>query len=203
MMMPDFRLYVLVRRLQGYIWIAFALFIVGSVTGDLFASSLQHMIAPMYTQLRQEALTLHQDTPWELFWSLFSNNLRVSLIMIIGGIAVAIVPVAGVFGNGLLVGYVLRMTTIKLHASTSMVFVAGILPHGIFEIPAYLLASALGIQIGWKMLASAAGRNLRDVWGGVFHDIIPVIFWVAAFLFVAAFIETNITPALLHAAVGK
>jgi stage II sporulation protein M len=77
-------------------------------------------------------------------------------------------------------------------------FLAGLLPHGMFEIPALMLGGAAVLRIGAVLVSPQAGRSMGEVmidlladWAKVFCGIIIPL------LAIAAVVETYITPRLL------
>ena len=194
-------LYALAARMKWYIGIAFALFLSGVLAGALEGVRVHALIAPLVGQLRHEALLLRHAPIWRVALDLFVNNVKVSLLMIFGGLLFGVAPVLVVIGNGVLVGYVIDLATSRTHLSPLVVTVFGILPHGLFEIPAYLLATAFGMRLGVLVMRSLAGRGNSAAWRSAGRDIAPTVAWVVGLLFVAAWIESGVTPAVLHAAV--
>lgn len=176
--------------------------------------------------LKKEAVTLRHESVLATALALFYNNIRVSLVMMVGGLIFGIIPFLVVIANGALVGYVLATLTAKIHINLGLAILAGILPHGIFEIPAYLLASAYGLRIGateFQTIARAGKPSLTHkfagyrgaaesgdfaragqpgMWAYLRKDVWMVLLIVAVLLLVAAFIEAGVTPILLRMAIG-
>jgi stage II sporulation protein M len=79
--------------------------------------------------------------------------------------------------------------------------VYGILPHGIFEIPALILASAAILYIGVMLVTPRSQRTLGEVLIEAIADWTKVgIGLVLPLLTIAAIIETWVTPVLLSSA---
>ena len=73
---------------------------------------------------------------------------------------------------------------------------AAILPHGIFEIPAFIIAGALGILLA---------QSLNEEWYGSGDAAVDARRYVRIFLLyvlplvaVAAYVEAFITPVVIH-----
>ncbi|HSB01415.1 MAG TPA: stage II sporulation protein M [Anaerolineales bacterium] len=105
------------------------------------------------------------------------------LTLFIGNIAL----VGGVVGAAQLVGY-----------SPWLVFVAGILPHGIFELPAIFLATAAMLKVGAQLVTPQPDKSLGEIlllsladWLRIFVGI------VVPLLAVAALVEIYVTPQLI------
>jgi uncharacterized membrane protein SpoIIM required for sporulation len=77
-------------------------------------------------------------------------------------------------------------------------FLAGLLPHGMFEVPALMLGGAAVLRIGVVLVSPQTGRSMGEVlidlladWAKVFLGLIVPL------LAVAAVVETYVTPRLL------
>ena len=108
------------------------------------------------------------------------------LTLFIGNIAL----VGGVMGAAQLVGY-----------SPLLAFVAGILPHGIFELSAIVLATAAMLKVGAQLVTPQPDKGLGEVllialadWFRVFVGI------VLPFLAIAALIEIYVTTEFIKLA---
>lgn len=196
-------LFGIASRLRKPLLMAACLFAIGVLMGGVFSGTLTNLLTPMAKGLRQEAAQLVQDHSLvKVAFSIFSNNLRVSLFMMVGGVVFGVLPALGAFANGALIGYVLYALVVRTHANLFLVVLAGILPHGIFEIPAYLLASAVGMRYGALVWRGMLGRTLPGSWQRTGKDTAPAILWVMGLLVVAAAVETFVTPVLIGSVVG-
>jgi len=78
-----------------------------------------------------------------------------------------------------------------------------ILPHGLFEIPAAIIATAFALRIGASITASREGLTVGEgVIAAVAEFVKVFVFVVVPLLLVAAFVEANITPQLVIWAYG-
>jgi len=185
-------------RIDVYMQVAAGLFLVGGFVGALWAQDVGHLLAPLLQSVHQQALALRQQSAWAVGWELFANNFKVSLYMMVGGVVFGLIPIVGVFANGALVGFVVHSLAQSLHGNPLLVIAAGILPHGVFEIPAYCMASGWGLRLGFQVLRSIAGLSSKAQWHALLAKAPATVVWVAALLLVAAFVESHITPSLIH-----
>lgn len=130
-------------------------------------------------------------------FSLFFNNLRASFIMmVIGWIPLLFLPLLTLGINGLIIGIALKMTSLTGINPLKML-VLGIVPHGIFEIPALLISFLLGVFI-CKNISKRIFRGdtfyLRDVF---LFTIKEFVIKVIPLLIIAAIIESYITPLIM------
>jgi stage II sporulation protein M len=84
-----------------------------------------------------------------------------------------------------------------VHKDHSVAFVAAaILPHGVFEIPAFIISGAMGIVLAQSLISewyngSNAEEDGRKCGRLFIRYVIPLIA-------IAAFIEAFITPVIIH-----
>jgi stage II sporulation protein M len=78
------------------------------------------------------------------------------------------------------------------------IFVAGVVPHGIFEIPALMIGSAVALYMGAAIVTPQTGKSMGEVLIELFADWVKIFIGVVVpLLAVAAVIEAYITPGLL------
>jgi stage II sporulation protein M len=128
---------------------------------------------------------------------IFFNNATASVLAMISGLAAGLVPLVFVISNGMIIGIILEMIITKAGVAEGItLFLVGILPHGIFELPAVLISTAIGIKMGYKVIMSLLSRKdlfTEDLKNGM----LIFIFWILPILLIAAVIETYVTGALL------
>jgi stage II sporulation protein M len=139
---------------------------------------------------------------FDLAIQIFLNNLQVSALALFGGLLLGFGPFLVVVSNGFILGYII--TAIVLFSNESLTssvgaVLVGIVPHGILEIPAFLLAAAFGLKLGIDWLRKdAAGKR-----GAVFiHSLKQVCYAIPAIvviLFAAAMVEVYVSGFLLNA----
>ena len=115
----------------NYIYIVISLFVVSAAFGFIFADELSFLDQTLREIISQ---TLYLNS-YELTAFILMNNAVASLISIIGGIIVGIMPILSSVGNGAIIGYVLERVGV-VHAWR-------LLPHGIFELPAIFISFGL------------------------------------------------------------
>jgi len=131
---------------------------------------------------------------------IFSNNLRVLILAALasvfsfGALALILVLI-----NGALVSYLISQ--IVMLGFNPWVFVATfILPHGILEIPAIIIGFTFALQIGAGFISPPKGLDVGQGLLLTLANFVKVlIFLVIPVLFVAAYIEANITPQIVLA----
>lgn len=127
------------------------------------------------------------------FLFIFMKNLLAIIIMWLSGFILAIPTILSLWLNGCLIGMVINISGNPILVAIS------IIPHGIIELPAVMIAGGCGIKIGIEVLrkiTSIITRSKTSVFNTLIETIRPVAF-SAILLLIAAFIETYITPLLI------
>ena len=117
-------------------------------------------------------------------------------MMLLGGL-ILILPFLGLVVNGGLVGIVSALVSIEGSMSLFGFYVVGILPHGLFEIPAIILSAAIGLKVSKEILSppnnESRGHRLKKNYMAALQSL-PVIVILLA---IAAFLEVFLTPVLM------
>ncbi len=117
------------------------LFILGLILGILYHYMLPQEIMEY---LKEIVLNLETSSAIEISIFIMLNNIKVALYSMILGIFLGIVPMLGALTNGFVIGSIIRKTV----QQTSMLTLWRLFPHGIFEIPAILIAFSFGLRLG-------------------------------------------------------
>ncbi len=132
------------------------------------------------------------------FGFVFSHNIQAVLIMLLLGlISFGILGgLAYIVNIGVLGGLMAALQAYGLPAG--MMFLTGILPHGIFEIPALMLAGTGVLYFGAVMVTPNPTKTVGEIFIYALADWFKIgIGIILPFLFIAALIEVYITPILL------
>lgn len=129
--------------------------------------------------------------------AIFVHNARTLIVStLLGLVSFGAAPVMLLMAPVGIVGF---LTAELAHTGTNpfLFLLAFILPHGIFELPAAVLATAFGLRAGASIISGAR----RGGSGGFLHALAD---WVKVFvvlvlplLLVGAFVEANITPQIV------
>ncbi len=131
---------------------------------------------------------------------IFANNLRATfLVFLSGAVSFSVLGVMVYLLNVGLIGGVLGIFKLIGYSPLGL-FAAGLLPHGIFEIPALMLASAVVLRMGAVLVTPQMGKSMGQIileqlanWLKIFLGL------VVPLLAVAAIVEAYITPSILAA----
>jgi uncharacterized membrane protein SpoIIM required for sporulation/ABC-type transport system involved in multi-copper enzyme maturation permease subunit len=138
------------------------------------------------------------------YWPLFSfapaaaiwwQNVRALLLgLVLGVFSFGILGMLPLFITMIVVGYLFQiLATNGLPAATYMTGL--ILPHGIFEIPAAILATAAVVQAGARLATPTSAETIGEAWIRSLADWAKIMLaLVIPLLAVASLVETWITP---------
>jgi len=122
--------------------------------------------------------------------SVFSNNFRASLLLIIGGlISFGVITITYLILNGITIGNVIYIDS--AHNGLLHTFFL-IVPHGIFEIPAIIISSLVGVQVA-IIVIDALRKETKS--SKVYIRRIIMLFIISTMLlFIGSIVESYITP---------
>jgi uncharacterized membrane protein SpoIIM required for sporulation len=131
---------------------------------------------------------------------IFLNNLRATfLVFLAGAFSFSVLGVLVYLLNVSLIGGVLGVFKLVGYSPLTL-FAAGLLPHGMFEIPALMLASAVVLRMGAVLVTPQIGKSMGQIvleqladWAKIFLGL------VVPLLALAAIIEAYVTPSILTA----
>ncbi len=177
--------------LKRWLLIATALFAGGLLLGLLLPESAADEVVNAFANIADEASGL---SGVGLFVFLLLNNaLAVSLSFIFSPLFL-ILPVLSLIMNGAVISLVSRAV---LEQSSAAFLAAGILPHGIIEIPAYLLAHAAALSFGFILLRALFRSDKRATIGPDLKSSVRWLGLAILLLIPAALIESFITPVFI------
>lgn len=137
-------------------------------------------------------------SPSDIMLLIFFNNAVKSLVILMLGIGFGVMPLVFVAYNGYILGVIMHVVAYERGFTF---FMSAIIPHGIIELPMIFISAAIGLKIGTEMLRSITGHtaNINTEFSrGVkfyFYRVMPL-------LFVAAVIETFVTPFVIFTFTG-
>lgn len=124
------------------------------------------------------------------FWLILLNNWRVALMGFGAGVIAMVPSLYVLFVNGKLVGGVIAVS----HQFGTMGELLGfVLPHGVIELPAFCIAAAAGLAMGYRWLCPGdLTRWAAMVEAG--RKSVPLLLGALLMLLYAAFIEAFFSP---------
>lgn len=133
-----------------------------------------------------------------LMTSLIINNITASMISIITGVVPFLfVPVFSLVVNSIMIGATLGFTTIASSTPVFKILLLGIMPHGIFELPALFISMSMGIYLCNKITRKILRKEKESLIDVIKNIVKTFIFIVIPLLIVAGIVEAYITPILI------
>lgn len=183
--------------------LALILFVAGGVIGWIGTGSVQKLLSGQLEGLSKISGSLKESAhpQWSFFQFIFLNNSIKGVLIIFLGALFGVLPALFLLINGAVIGYLIHASALQGLDLFDLI-VKGLLPHGIIEIPAIIIACAFGLQFGMKVLkdlfSSAAKREQRTgEWPAFMRQTLRASIWTVILLLIAAVIESTITFSLL------
>jgi uncharacterized membrane protein SpoIIM required for sporulation/ABC-type transport system involved in multi-copper enzyme maturation permease subunit len=187
-------------------WMAHVLVLVGLLSSVYvgYAFAVRYQLPPGVLQLEQISAETFAELPtmdWLptfTIWGVLSNNVRALLlagllaVFSFGTLAVALLmaPLTIVFF------FVAQVACMGY--SPVLFFAAFVLPHGLLELPAATIATALAVRLGATFMSPSRGMTVGEGWLWALADFIKVfVALVLPLLALAAAVEVYVTPAIV------
>ncbi len=175
-----------------YLAIASLLFLVGMLLGVIAgfsggangSNSIIEELEPLFQFYKPYQ-------PFTVVFLFFKNLLTAGMAFILSPLIV--VPAAILLINGYLLGMVGTIVTNEVSLWAAL---AALLPHGIFEMPALVIAAAAGFRFGIAVLKKIKSKIRRNEFSvsNDFEKSLRLFVLSAILLFAAAIMETYVTP---------
>jgi len=131
--------------------------------------------------------------PADMCAKLLANNLEACIMLFLGGASFGLITLFILGVNGIVIGSV---TEIVSQGHSAAFIAAALLPHGIFEIPAFIIAGALGFCMAQSLIAECYGAG--DTGEEAKRYARLFLLYVLPLICVAAIVEAFITPAVIQ-----
>ncbi len=177
-------------------WICIAVFLfgIGLAFGLTAPPGIPGIIAEDITTL-EELVGLLASLPLPLVAVLlFIKNVSAMVISFALSPILCLAPALALFANGWLLGLI----SVIVSQEKSLGYVlAGLLPHGIFELPALILAQAAALSFGTMAILALLKRERRNLLLPNLKQNLRYLVVALVLLVPAAIIETYVTPLFL------
>ncbi|HIH73460.1 MAG TPA: stage II sporulation protein M [Thermococcaceae archaeon] len=161
--------------------ISLFLFLLGLGSG--FSSALSHDYSAYFG-----FDPFDNSNPGVLFF--FKHNLKVAFLLWTGAITLGTTTLVNLFSNGFILGSAVKTVANQLKLTETLSL---ILPHGIFEIPALIIAGAAGFKIPYELLRFVLGKKDEIITEEDAKEFFKLVGVSIALIFIAAVIEAEIT----------
>ena len=180
-------------KIRYYALFCLIFFLLSIYEGYFIAQNYPGEIQDLLKNIESFFEPARQLSSYELFLFIFENNAVKLFTVLLFSIFAGLSSLFAIFSNGFILGVVSKFIIEKMSLAYLL---AGILPHGIFELTAFLLSAASGLRIGTTVLLRVFGRKVsvtREFSDGPKFYILVLV----PLLLGAAFIEAYITPIVL------
>jgi stage II sporulation protein M len=180
-------------KYRWWIVIAVALFGVGIAFGLADPLNIASLLSDELISLGELGGILSPFT-FTMFIFIFLKNVVTLLFSFIFSPILAIIPILTLLLNGWILGLVSAMVT----EQQSLSFVlAGILPHGIIELPALFIGEAAALSFGIMAVIALFKKGKRGLFLPSLRQNLRYLILAVILMLPAAAIETYLTPLLL------
>ena len=178
-------------KYKWWLLIAAFLFVFGFVLGLVTPSGpTSEDIAAL-----EELAEFLQPLPQPLvFLFILVKNISAILISVAFSPILCLMPVIALAVNGWILGWV---STAVLQQKSLGYLLAGLLPHGVFEIPALIMGEAVALSLGTAVILALFRKEKKELLLPNLRQNLRYLIVALALLLPAAIIETYITPLLL------
>jgi stage II sporulation protein M len=171
-----------IKESKNYIFLILFIFLFSAAIGVYYQPP---EISEMIREILQELIEQTQGlNTWQLIIFILDNNLQTSFFAMIFGIALGIIPILITFSNGYILGFVMEKAITAQGTSTLL----QLLPHGIFELPAVIIALAIGTRFG-LFFKAGKGKIKKEFVYRLEQSLRTFLFVILPLLIIAAIIE--------------
>lgn len=171
-----------------------AAIVLGALAGLAFPDLVIQAMQAFLNQI-QDAGVMDELGNLSVFALLMNNWQAMLVAAACGFIPFLFLPVVSLLINGVLLGL---MAALYLAGGALPAYLAGILPHGIFELPALILSVSCGICLCRNMCRLAVNSPRKTPLVELLGDLLRVLLLVVMPLTVAAaFVECYVTPLVM------
>ncbi|MDD2913093.1 MAG: stage II sporulation protein M [Candidatus Pacebacteria bacterium] len=179
--------------LKPFLGFSFLIFFFSFINGYFLGEKVFDKDGMFLEELRKIASSLVNMGNIELFFFIFINNTVSLFLTVFLGMLFSIFPFFVLLVNGGILGILFFFF---LQNSNLSLFLLGILPHGIIEIPILIIGGAMGFKMGKTMISVLFKKK-----GDLREEISLSFVFFARFLFpliaIAALVEVFITGSIL------
>jgi len=179
---------------KRWIFIAISIFGIGLVLGLVTPSGIDSLISEEIAALEELGASLVPFSVLTLVF-IFVKNVVALLVSFVLSPILCLVPILALTANGWLISFV--SASVAQEKSLGYVL-AGLLPHGVLELPALIMAQAAALSFGTMAMLALIKKERRSLLLPNLKQNLKYLLIALALLLPAAIIETYVTPLLLQ-----
>ena len=185
--------YPYLRRLRVYFLASVVLLGIGIVLGIVAIAYYPGLAQKLENELTGFVKLFRGLPKLHLVGAIFLNNALKSLIVILLGAFFGLLPIVFLVVNGAAIGIAVIVSS---HVRGVWQSILVLLPHGLLELPAVLLATSIGLMLGGHLVQRIFGRTATTLGHELGHALMFFLTVIVPILIVAAVVEVFITPVL-------
>jgi len=179
---------------KRWLFLAIFLFGIGLIWGLATPIDIPGLLSEDVSALEELADFLSPLPQASVFVFIFIKNVSAVLISLVLSPVFCLVPVLALIINGGVIGLV---SASVIQEKSLGYLLAGLLPHGIFELPAFIIGEAVALSFGAAVTLSLFKKERRKLVLPNVRQNLRYLVVALALLLPAAIIETYVTPLLL------
>jgi stage II sporulation protein M len=184
-------------RFRFWIFITIGIFIIGIAAGIMVSIAMPAGIIDIFSEQLQAFDELGSSLgPFQistLIFIFFKNALALLLSFAFSPL-LCLLPLLAILLNSALISFI---SVLVVEEESLAYLLAGLLPHGIFEIPAFVIGEAAALSFGVATILALFSRNSGMSLQNVFKRNLKYLLLAMVLLVPAAIMETYVTPLLL------
>ena len=179
---------------KRWIFIAIFLFGIGLALGFALPTGTARLFSQDIVALKEFSGILASLPLPLVAMFIFLKNASAMVISFVFSPILCLMPVLALTINGWLIAFV---STAVIQEESISYLLAGMLPHGILELPALILAQAAALSFGAIAILALFKREKRKLLLPTLKQDLKYLLLALALLLPAAIVETYVTPLLL------
>jgi len=177
-----------------WLFIAIALFITSAVFGWLMPEGVAQVLEEDIAALEKFSSSLGSLSPALITLFILAKNIIALLVSFILSPILCLTPLLALIANGWLLGW---LSATVLETQPVGFLLAGLIPHGIIELPAFVMGEAAALGAGSRLIIALFNKESRSsLWPNLIINL-KYLAIAMALLVPAALIEAFITPLLI------
>jgi len=172
------------RTIKPYILILTIIFAAAFLAGTLVPAPVRNEATKAFQFVVDNYRGLEGG---KLFFAILLQNVTTSFLILFSGVLIGIVPIFSMGSNGFILGVMYRHAAEVSGYSKAAL---KMLPHGVFELPALLIAASYGLWLGMTVVQRMRGKESTRLRFQIEHAFRRYFTIVFPLLIVAAAIET-------------
>lgn len=177
------------KSITAYILFSAIVFLISSGLGFIFSRFYPNLAPQIVKDLMQKFQPIVHQKSSTIFLYIFLNNSIIDFSAIIFFFLFGIVPLYFLASNGFLVGLIISES---LQKTSPLKITAALLPHGLLEIPAFIISMSYGLWLSIKFLRFMIYKEpFREP---LVKSLRIFFFTVLILNLMAALVEVYVTP---------